>query len=294
MTEKSDFAAKLYQALKSAGYIYTGRINLTDEEYDSYKNSSPKEMADKFAKAHNLAEKTKIFYIFRKLYEDTKSGQKTFKLREYILKEKMQQNEYMYAFMNTPELFVVENASSTHRQYVWARPDAPIFSDADIIFDFVKGINDLKLNTKIKNYIRDNIELSNDELNATLNPGNELKLAFKIKAYHNATKGALNQKKKPAPIITFDRELARSPRDLNVIEKVLTFEEEVKEDCPKDNFTLAEANTRLVTSLDSALMYQKLLNNALEEYYKAKFEAQEKYIDALQGQCLMLAKTGKV
>lgn len=290
MNAKSEFAEKLHAALKAAGFYYTGRIEVSEEEFNSFKDLSPKSMAEAYAKAHDLVEKSKIFYIFKKLYEDTQAGQKTFKLREHIIKEKMRQNEYMHAFQNTPELFRIEgSANATNRQYIWVKENKPVFSDVDVIYNFVTELTKLKLTNKVKDYIKENSEIGFDELNMTLNPSNEPKLAFKIRFYFNSVNSQKSQKSKPKAPITFDREISRSPKEI-VVEVSQEKEEEKKSE---GMFSFAEVEKRLMSSIESALLYQKLLNKSLEEYYKAKFDAQEKYIEALQEQMLLISKTGK-
>ena len=291
MTEKTDFAEKLHKALKDAGFFYTGLISLTDEEFNSYKGLSPKAMAEKYATAHAIAEKSKIFTFMRQLYDDTIKGQKTFKLRESIIQAKLLQNEYMWAFQNCPKFFQVQGINS-NRQYVWVKDSKPIFSDANIIYDFVKKLVDFKLTQAFKTYIRENIELGFDNINATLNPSDDCFLHFKIKFYINSVNTQISTKKKPKAPVVFSKEISRTaPIAEQIVEEKI--QQTVEERLKMKEFNMNETNDRLITSLDSALMYQKLLNGALEEYYKAKFDAQEKYIDALQEQILFLAKTGK-
>lgn len=275
---RSEFANKLYQALKDAGFFYSGKINLTEEEFNSYKDLSPKEMAQKYATAHALAEKSKIFFFIKRLEEDTVKGVKTFKLRESIIEAKLRQAEYMWAFQNHPDMFKIDGVNNyVNRRYLWVRDSKPIFSDAEVMYNYAHALKDFKLNPKMKAYVKENCELSFEDLNGTLNPSNDLFINFAIQVYRKQVRSQQITKAKPKKPIIPDKEISRRPIVNNTLVDV-----ELDEVDETSNEVGLSRGDDLLTSLQNVLTYQIKLNEALETYYALKFEAQEKYIESLQ------------
>ena len=153
MTVLTDFADKLTEALKKAGYRNFGKLNNLEELYDQYKNLSPREMADQYAKEHDLERMNRAYRMLREIYDhpgeftslQNKSG-------EYGL-------PYAYVAEAVKDYTPVEmTGSGITTKYHWVSPEPPSFNSAVDFINLVDQFKNFKHDDSVKSEIKEAVE----------------------------------------------------------------------------------------------------------------------------------------
>lgn len=279
MTERSEFADKLFKALQENGHAYTGKISITDTEYDAYRDLSPRQMAEKYAKSHSLNEKGKVLSFLKEVYRRNVKGEYGLNAKEKLEELDLEVKAYLFYFRYGKGLIMVEGERRM-TEYKWLPETMPIFSEAEKVYNEVETMRKTKLTYKETEIVFANLDKTWEEIVKLIPLRKEISaigMMYKVKESYGrkvSREGQLkNEKSKPVIFSTVvKREIPET------IAPVAGVNEETKKS--------TEIGLRCDCNAESTLF---LLNEKLELQFKI-IKNQEIYIKKLENQIIECSK----
>lgn len=265
MTERSDFADILQKALLAKGISYTGKITLTNEEINTYRDLSPKAMADNYSVTHNLEEKNKILKILKEIYKLNMQNVFHFATKDRLEEYDLDYSKYLFIFRHL-NIFLSVDGQKAQTIYTWKKDSQPIFSDAAIIYDEYLKIKEFKLSPEQKDVIDKINTIDEQEIYNVLQTSDNHTMALKyhireylryLKAKQRKIDNPPKKKVKELPPIEISRKLpVVENKVFNKIEEIMIQEEKEKEKIKND------PGDRILFILHKKLkLYKQLLKN---------------------------------
>ena len=158
--KQSEFADKLYKALLDSGFNYTGKINLTDDEINTYRDLSPKAMVEQFTKRNKLAEKSRVLELFLKIYNVNQKNVFKIGLAEVLKNLRFDYTGYLFFIKFSNNRFISVEGEHQKTEYLWLLDTMPIFEDAEEFYNDITKMYKYKLEAEAKKYVEENKQLS--------------------------------------------------------------------------------------------------------------------------------------
>lgn len=232
MTDRSAFAEVLYNALKEKGFKYPGKIHFTDEEFDAYKDLSPKEMAEKYIVQHNLVEKRNLLIVLREIHRVNQEGKYSYNMRQKMEELNLSFKHYFFLFRNA-ETGLTMQGEKLGTRYIWTKKEAPIMSDAEEIYEEQEKMRKFRFEYKEIKYVEAHIDKEPMEIVENLKKKKdiyELGALFQISTLKIRKKSMEKQKEmKAKQKVTFEKEIARKPAQQMGSEQIKSKDQMVNE-----------------------------------------------------------------
>lgn len=216
--ERSEFSELLYKALMDSGFKYHGKLNITDEDFNSFKDLSPKQMAVVYAEKYNIEDKNKIFQILKEIY-----SLNTKKIFYYSLSKNLKQrilSEYYYFIFHNcvPSLLTITGKMKS-LMYLWVPDRSPVFSDAELIYSIFKNSSSYLLTQQQMEFAEANYKLDwkvlfdlyNQSFPVEKENFNQIKFSFYRHLITYKHKMYLREYNKAPKRITYSTEIKRFP-----------------------------------------------------------------------------------
>lgn len=282
--KQSDFASVLVEALKKAGFKYMGKIDVSKLNLEEWMGYSPQEMAARYAKEFNLVEINKILTILQAIYAQNQKGIMNFPLKNTLDSNNLPDLEYRFAFSNCG--LIQKTGERANTEYRWLSTAAPLYSNAETIFNLFNNMRAFKLTPKERNFIEDNYTEGVEFLNEKLNPENLVEKKFQILRLTNylsvKSRAKLMRESEVKTHLISSREIGRTP--IVPVDKTPETNEaqaldQQSETQKKPKIKVAEG--ALFISTKVAKMYKKIIKHQNKE-----LKAQRKYIKQLEDKLL--------
>lgn len=180
MTLHRDLAIKLAEGLKLIPeFKYIGKVNLTDDEVDSMKEMSPKEMATWWGNKHDLKPKNKILLVFQEIFRRNQDGKQNYPASQRLSELELDSKLFFFLFRigATPLFSIIGERSGT--KYIWKKPNTPpIFSDAEDFYNTYLDLKKYRLNAKQRLLVDRNSEKDIEAQLQILNITDEKEIEF--------------------------------------------------------------------------------------------------------------------
>ena len=284
-------ATQLNEALKLAGFNVS--IELTEEEFDSYKDLSPTQMVNKIIQEKNLKPKTNILKILKSIFDVNQKGEFKFPLYNSLNDISLYPQLYMHAFKNIPELISVEG-EGVSRVYLWKKNSVPTFADAEDIYNLAEMILNYKVIPAQAKVIEDYINVDFSKIPPAALRNNIIPfhiMEFKLKQLHQRLRSSKKKSSEPVPHETFSRELSRKPF---VISQNPDDNNKPKHEETPTNTDLIQAEKELETGVPETIL--QLMDRKVNYYRKIiktqnkEMKIKDNYIKQLEIQILNAKK----
>ena len=257
MNVRSDFADTLFKALQDKGFKYFGKLEITDELFDSYHDLSPKSMADKYAFQFKLREKNNVLSLLQEIYKNNLKGIYCWNVGISLDKLNLSGIEYPFYFRNQND-FVECRGERKKTEYHWIKKEAPLFSDAEKVFEELVEMKKFSLNNSEFNFICKHLDLTEEEIYKSMPDKREmikrLPYLFKIRTTLRNQKSKEVLKEKPKENLVTSVEIKRE-----LIEKK---EEPVEK--TETNLKMG----KLIFLMNKKMKVQEKIEKSLRKYIK--------------------------
>lgn len=274
----------LARMLDEAGIKY-GKINVTDEEFNAYRDLSPKQIAEKYAKDHLLKDIGKVFNFITYVYELNQKGEYTGQFREKMEEMGLDIKYYLFIFRYASDGLIKVVGQRAQTTWTWLPKRAPQFEDAQFYYSKVNVIRSYKLSYIHRNIINEDPTLDHETVVSKFkltSPDDILAAKFKVHGILSNIKSRMKNKNKNKQeehntITSVEYRSVPKPIELNVPVQTVKVDEIVKEDKEKGKGT-SEQYTAMKGQL--FLACQKV------EMYKGIIQNQEEHIASIEAEML--------